>query len=320
MNVRTIGVIVLAAAGLVGCGIDQDAKRILEQPNQSIILPPPNKFIVATGEDMLKNKRISAARRYTMTDGAVIDVWVINAAKGPAQGTVLTLHGLCDNKISWLPLARMLAAGGYDVVLPDLRAHGQSTGKYVTFGALERQDQKAVMDELYKEKLVSGPLYVIGADLGGTVAITYAAMDERVRGVISIAPMRDLTVAARLVTGARIDDDEFNKLIARTGEIGHFNPADASALSAAARLHCPLLLMHSRLDPLVPYTDSQAIFDVAAGPKELQPLLLPVHFTTPPFLLQGEIVKAVARLASGQIGTAATQPANAPPPGAMPAS
>ncbi|MDY7010108.1 MAG: alpha/beta fold hydrolase, partial [Planctomycetota bacterium] len=260
-----------------------------------------NELVVGSSEQLVKNGNISAARLYTMPDGVKIDSWIYKAEEKTApRGTILVLHGLGDSKVTYMSMAKMLVKKGFDVVLTDLRAHGRSTGKMVTFGALEKQDQKRVIDELYKEKAVSEPLYVFGFDLGGSVAIQYAAIDPRVKGVMAMAPYRDIQTVGRKFLPL-LSDEEFQKVIVRAGEIGKFDPADTSALKAITTLRCPVLLVHGKFDMTVPHAHSEALLAAAGGPKELdsQPLLnhISIHFGR-----WGDIVKGIEKLASGQVG------------------
>jgi len=58
-------------------------------------------------------------------DGAVLKAWFLETPARPA-GCVILLHGIADSRSSGLGLARMLAAEGCAVLLPDSRAHGSS--------------------------------------------------------------------------------------------------------------------------------------------------------------------------------------------------
>ena len=288
----------VACAVLSGCTADQNARMLLEQ---NTTFGKMNELVVGSSEQLVKNGIISASRLYTMPDRVKIDLWIYKAApKTTARGTVLVLHGLADSKVTYMSMAKMLAQKGFDVVLTDLRAHGRSTGKMVTFGALEKMDQKRVIDELYKEKAVSEPLYVFGFDMGGSVAIQYAAIDPRVQGVMAMAPYLDMQTICRKLLPL-LSDEDFQKAIVRAGEIGKFDPNDASALKAIATLRCPVLLSHGKLDMTIPYAHSEALLAVAGGPKELdsQPTLnhISIHFGR-----WGEIVKGIEKLAAGQVG------------------
>jgi alpha-beta hydrolase superfamily lysophospholipase len=290
---------VLAAFAVGGCTSDQYARMLIEQDTgfgKSDLAWYPK------GEEMVNKNRITAARRVAMPDKVDIDVWVLDSPKQPARGTVLVLHDLRESKVAYLSLARHLAGQGFDVLLPDLRAHGRSSGKYVAFGALEKLDQSRTLEALDKDKLVADPLYVFGVGLGGAVAIQYAAIDPRVQGVVAIAPFRDMYSYGRKITALAMPfktDQEFAQLVTRAGEIADFNPAEANTVAAAARVHCPLLLMHGSTDLTTPYSDSEAILAAAKGAKRLEQFLgghLGVMVGR-----ENDVVKGIERVASGRL-------------------
>lgn len=101
-----------------------------------------------------------------------------------------------------------LVQAGYAVVGFDQTGHGSRTGEFATFyerfphwSRLGRMiaDTRAVMDALQKEDIVdTNRIYLYGYSMGGIVAMHTAALDSRVKGVVSICgftPMRTDTVA-----------------------------------------------------------------------------------------------------------------------------
>ena len=170
-----IGLLLVAMGVCVGCEKDFYARQIIEYNTDSgrLLLN-----LTGTAEQLLKRKRIDAHRSITVADGTKIDVWVLKAKRdrGSAGGTALLLHGLGESKAKYLRAGEHLAKMGYDVVLPDLRAHGRSGGKYVTYGALEKLDVKAVMDDLIGSGTVHKNVYVFGVTLGAATAIQYGSV------------------------------------------------------------------------------------------------------------------------------------------------
>jgi len=266
----------LALVACTGCRRDFYAKQLIVQDTGYGKLVAR---LTGTAEQLLRQKCIDMHQRIAMPDGMEIDVWVIRAhptltyvgAVEP-HGTVLLIHGLCDSKASYLPLGERLSKMGYDVVLPDLRAHGCSGGRYVTYGALERHDVKAVMDELIRQGAVHVKVYAFGVSLGGAVAIQYAAIEPRCRGVMAMAPYKNArSISRRMLAliGPTMSNGELDRVLGRAGQIAGFNPAEASALNAAEKLNCPILLVHGLLDIIVPIEHSQAIYEAAGEPKQL---------------------------------------------------
>jgi len=271
MRRTAIGLLLVAMGVCVGCERDFYARQIVEHNTNSgrLLLS-----LTGTAKQLLKRKRIDAHRVVTVADGTKIDVWVLKAKRdrGSVRGTALLLHGLTESKAKYLRAGEQLAKKGYDVVLPDLRAHGRSGGKYVTYGALEKLDVKAVMDELIGSGAVHKDVYVFGVTLGAATAIQYAALDARVQGVLALTAYKDApSIARRMIAlvAPTMSEQDFEDVLARAGEIAQFDPQKTSTEIAAVTVVCPILLVHGMLDVSVPLEHSQAIYDAARGPRKL---------------------------------------------------
>jgi pimeloyl-ACP methyl ester carboxylesterase len=270
---------IVLAGGASGCE-RMFAKQIIEPASLG------GKFALAlkgNPQDLITKGRIDAQRRVTAGDGVEIDVWVIKSRPGRPEtvsrkATVVVIHPMLMSKSWFFSLGERLASDGWDVVLPDLRAHGASGGKYVTWGAKEKHDIKAVVDAMIAEKLIEPRVYVMGASLGGCVAIQYAAIDSRCKGVLALAPPIGIKGAARsmfpLATKGWL-----TRTIAFAGEIAGFDPKNASAVDVASELKCPLILVHGSLDFIVPHSHSERIHAAAGGPRKLISPFLANHTT-----------------------------------------
>lgn len=312
MRIAT-GLLVGVLTFLAGCSQDDRAYMLL-RPDTGY--GRVNEAIAGSGEGMVGRKTITAARQYTMPDGVILDTWVIAAPAGVEhKGTVLVLHGLCDSKITYLRMARTLSPKGYDFVLVDLRTHGRSGGQIFTYGAIEKHDLKGLMDKVYEEKLASGPLFVLGTDVGGSIAIQFAAIDSRVAGVVAVGTPKDLESAARRIN-PMASEAEVRQITAAAGKKGNFDPDAVSALCAIAQVRCPVMLYHGLLDLAVPYADSEALLAAAGGPKRLEPLPMASRMGVT-FLSDNTVVDALERLHTGRMELT-TQPAATSAPAAKP--
>lgn len=229
-----------------------------------------------TTTQLLKQGRIHAHRRIATDDGTEIDVWIIKARFGattaPAnldKATAVLLHPMITDKKWFLPLGERLAKEGWDVVLPDLRAHGHSGGEHVTWGAKEKYDIKKVVDTLVEQKLISPRVFAMGTSLGGCVAIQYAAVDSRCEGVLALAPPTGLRGYIEASTWCLATKAWKEISVRRHAEEGGYDPDDASAVNAARKLKCPVIFVHGRLDTTVPFSQVEEIHDAAAGPKKM---------------------------------------------------
>ena len=61
--------------------------------------------------------------------------------EGEPDSTVLLVHGYrCNRRREYAAIARFYLEAGYNVLLVDNRAHGESDGRYIGFGILDRED------------------------------------------------------------------------------------------------------------------------------------------------------------------------------------
>ena len=271
-QLTTAAITMLVLSCSVGCATDDLARRAISpgySPGKTDLLWYPS------GADMVKSGRLSLAEVIPAPDKTPLDVWVIKARDArnqpaPSTGTVVILHELGSGKGSfpYIGVGERLAKKGYDVVLMDLRAHGRSGGQFITYGGKEKPDVKAVLDKLIAQKAVSDKVYAFGGNLGASVAIQYAAIDPRCQGVVAIAPYKDFRSMARLGMPL-VSEAEFKRVMEAAGKMGEFTPEEASAVEAAKKLACPLLVIQGLLDVSVPLDHGKAIYDAAGGPKKL---------------------------------------------------
>lgn len=100
--------------------------------------------------------------------GSEIAGWIV-PAHGQARGSVLLLHGIRSNRSGMVGRARFLRRAGYNCLLIDLQAHGESGGDRITLGRLESLDARSCFRFL-RSRFPDVPAAVIGVSLGGAAA------------------------------------------------------------------------------------------------------------------------------------------------------
>jgi uncharacterized protein len=263
---RTFLLLSTAAVLLTGC----ESSKIVQSgtaPRNRITME-----LVGTGEELLERRKIDAHRVSKASDGVAIDAWAITHRTGEAsRGTVVVLHGEDQSKANYIGVGTNLAQMGYDVVLVDLRMHGRSGGNYITCGAKEKQDVRQVLKAFVKDGVVAPkPIYVFGVTFGGATAIQFAAIEPAVAGVVAIAPWKDTVSKARRDMGQLASQDELETQLDEAGRIADFDPYKTSAVLAAAKVQCPVYLIHGMLDLVVPIADSRDLYNALPGPKKLK--------------------------------------------------
>ena len=105
---------------------------------------------------------------FTNAAGVPLSGWLVPHPE--AQTGVLLMHGSNQNRAIMVPRARFLHQAGFSVFLFDFRAHGESGGRFKTFGLGEHEDAKAAL-KILKERTGVTKTAVIGFSLGAAASV-----------------------------------------------------------------------------------------------------------------------------------------------------
>ena len=90
---------------------------------------------------------------------------------------------------------------GYNVLIPYLRAHGPSEGKYISLGALEQQDMQRWVDVI-NEKIPAGKIVFHGLSMGGGIVLDLATKEmKNVTCIVCDAPSTSIEGMLRGICG-----------------------------------------------------------------------------------------------------------------------
>jgi dipeptidyl aminopeptidase/acylaminoacyl peptidase len=210
-------------------------------------------------------------------DGVTLRGWFGYRAR--TAPVILFGHGYPATREQMVPYAAFLYAAGYNVLLLDWRAWGESGGDATTFGLRESADVRATLDYLETRPDLDHPGHYggLGVSLGAGLLLLAAAHDHRLAAVVcdsiypSVTPMFTqwnsigLRIWPYRLVFAPTAEPAANLLL--EGRLADLQPlAQAAAVSPSA-----LLLVHAEHDGngLTPLAGAQQIFAAAREPKEL---------------------------------------------------
>lgn len=81
--------------------------------------------------------------------------------------TVIISHGYKGNRETMANYAKMFYELGFNVLLPDDRAHGDSAGKYINFGWLDRLDYIHWIEQIIGKNGDDEKILLFGVSMGG---------------------------------------------------------------------------------------------------------------------------------------------------------
>lgn len=209
------------------------------------------------------------------SDGVLLRGWKVRAAQ-PNGSWVLAFHGVADNRVGILSQSELLLREGYDIVMMDSRAHGESEGPIATYGWLERNDTRAILDSLVSTE---HPLhiYALGESMGAGIALQSAAADPRIEAVVAEASFASLREASYDYAGLQqyplLGKTVFAPgawmMLYRGQSLAGFPAAQVSPAQAVASRAFPVLLICDTADTTLPCRHSRQIYAAARGPKSL---------------------------------------------------
>jgi len=170
-----------------------------------------------------------------------------------ARGVVLFLHGNAGNISHRLDSIAIFHQLGLDTLIIDYRGYGESSGRPSEAGTY--LDAQAAWDYLVNERQVAAEqIIVFGRSLGGAVGTWLASRSNPAAVIIESSFTSGVDMARRLypVFPAR--------LITRIRY---------PVVDYVGQLRCPVLVVHSRDDEIIPFAMGQALFAASPEPKTL---------------------------------------------------
>lgn len=185
-------------------------------------------------------------------------------AETESRSAILCLHGHPRSKEAILETVRFLRRD-HHLLLVDLRAHGDSQGRFTTFGHEEVRDVQAAVSYLQDRPEVDH-MGAWGVSMGASTLLL--AADPRLEAVVAEAPYAQLSQAVS-VPGPDLLDRPIRILFSAWARLLlDLDPASVRPEEEAADLPFPVLLVHGTEDGTVPAEHSRRIAE--AGGEDVE--------------------------------------------------
>ncbi|MHC4563076.1 MAG: alpha/beta hydrolase [Planctomycetota bacterium] len=186
---------------------------------------------------------------FKAADGVTLTGWFVPAEK--ARGVVLLFHGNGGNIGHRIDTLGIFNSLGLSTFIIDYRGYGRSEGKPSEKGTY--LDAEAAWNYLTGERGIEPEQIILfGRSMGGVFA-SYLAKDRAVAGVI---------VESCFTSAVDMGAELFPLMPVRL--LSRYKYPAADYLSQAT---CPVLVIHSPDDDIIPFHYGQRLFDAAPEPK-----------------------------------------------------
>lgn len=213
----------------------------------------------------------------TSFDGLKLHAYFLPAPNGTenAKGSLVLMHGFHGAGLKDFSIvSKFYHQSNYNVLIPDQRTHGQSEGKYITFGIKERFDCHdwivLLNDKIGDDKNV----YLDGVSMGcATVLMACGTnLPANVKGVIADCGFTSPYEIMKHVMIKNMHLPQFPILpIAGmlTKVLADFGLKEYSATQAMAENTIPVLFVHGEADDFVPPYMTEQNYAACTAPKQL---------------------------------------------------
>lgn len=228
-----------------------------------------------------------------------LDANYIPASKSTNK-TVILLHGYMNNKDGMGEYAAMFHQLGYNALLPDARAHGQSQGKTIGYGWMEKGDVKKWIQKVISKNGKHSQIVLFGVSMGASTAMMTSglALPNQVKAIVEDCgytnTKAEIEHEAQELYGMpafpRFPLIELVSLVTRV-RAGYFF-GDADAISQLHKNKLPILFIHGSKDTFVPTQMVYENYHATHAPKQLWVVKNATHaksFATHPKLYQEKV-------------------------------
>jgi pimeloyl-ACP methyl ester carboxylesterase len=204
----------------------------------------------------------------TARDGLKLAGWFVPHAE--SERAVLVVHGQnkcrsCEFDDRFMEFAARLHAGGFNLLMIDLRGHGQSEGERFTLGDHERRDVLGALDWLVGRGFER--IGVVGVSLGAAGSVGAASDAESghvVKALVIDSSFSDLSefLRVRFTKESGLPGVFFPGSLFMARVLVRTNPYAVNPVEDLPHVEAPVLVIYGGQDDIVPLDQLQAMADV----------------------------------------------------------
>lgn len=184
---------------------------------------------------------------------------------------IILVHGYSANYHIHMPFVPLFIKKGFNILLVDERNHGESEGKFPSYGYFESEDLNLWIDFLEKRKGKELFLGLHGQSMGGATVLICGAKNPKVKFIIddcgyssAKAIIKDQIKKVKFIPFTPVYYILRKKVKKRYG----FDLNDVNPINDIENSKTPILFIHGEADKYVPCSMSIEMFNKHNNPKD----------------------------------------------------
>ncbi|UCH42953.1 MAG: alpha/beta hydrolase [Dehalococcoidales bacterium] len=206
----------------------------------------------------------------SMEDELILHGWFLPVAD--SQGVIIMVHGAdqhrADPSIGMLGIASKLVEHGYNVLMFDLRGHGESEGNMMSAGYYEQRDLNGAVE--YVKGRGFQRIGVLGFSVGAATAVLATAENSDISALVSDSGFADLKDMMEPEFSKRTKFPKFFLgpllFLVKIMYGVDFNAVSPVAVVAQIAPR-PILFIHGEDDETVPQEHAQRLYQASLNPQ-----------------------------------------------------
>ncbi|MCP0886289.1 alpha/beta hydrolase [Ligilactobacillus sp. WILCCON 0076] len=212
---------------------------------------------------------------FSLNDGDdLMSAYYIPAKNGKSKKCVIIAHGYKGNGETMTGYAKMFYDMGYNILLPDDRGHGQSAGKYINFGWLDRIDYLSWLNKIVMRVGQDAKIVLFGVSMGGSTVemMSGEKLPQQVKCIIADCGYSSINeeLTYLLRQQFHLPKYPFYPLVSTINHrrLGYYLN-DVSAKDQLAKNKLPIMFIHGEKDTYVPSYMALENYQATTSAKEL---------------------------------------------------
>ena len=243
-----------------------------------------DRTIEMAGTDWNQHMPFIQARKEAMLSEKHSDEWLMSAdglrlhatwfPQGECKKIVICFHGYTSQGMKdYLGLSGYYLKNGYSMLLVDERAHGESEGKYIGFGCLDRIDALKWINWVLRKCGEDVEILLHGTSMGGATVLMMSSLElpAQVKGIVSDCAFTSPKEVFSHVLKSMYHLPAFpvmNISNFLNKRFAGYGLDECNAAREVKKAKVPILFIHGSGDTFVPYSMCETMYENCASSKK----------------------------------------------------